>query len=103
MPKAPKEKISSKAAATNYLRTVLPTYAPGSSGTKSRRFLKDDWAQIEKALEKLGGSIAPDGSGENVSVILTGGIQTAVSDRVLAQVPTPFGLHVRKSSDGPFI
>ncbi|KZV65293.1 hypothetical protein PENSPDRAFT_135273 [Peniophora sp. CONT] len=53
MPKAPKAETLSHQAAVRYLRTILPTYAPGTVGNKNGKFKDDDWVDINRALNAL--------------------------------------------------
>ncbi|KZV65294.1 hypothetical protein PENSPDRAFT_690000 [Peniophora sp. CONT] len=70
MPKAPKTRSPSKTVALTYLNTVLPTYAPGATGSKSNRILEPDWVDIQKALDVLGRSDATDASSSHPAPIM---------------------------------
>ena len=76
MPKAPKAETISRQAAVRYLRTILPTYAPGTAGGKDGKFQEHHWADISKALDVL----------EDAEVVVEGGDETLGSTSISVEV-----------------
>ncbi|VDC04469.1 unnamed protein product [Peniophora sp. CBMAI 1063] len=94
MPKAPKAETLSHKAAVRYLRTILPTYAPGAAGKKDGGFQKEHWAEINSALDALdSGSQMAEGGDEGLGAI------TSESATVASEKPKPRMEHCVRCHD----